>query len=259
MCLIAIAIDSHPAFPLIIAANRDEFYNRPTRPLEFWQENPDILAGQDLQGGGTWLGVTRKGKIGAVTNFREPASLVSRGEESRGRLVKDYLEGDMPPAEYLAEVEKNKESYSGFNVVIGDTGRLWWYSNKNGGIVRLTPGIHAVSNHLLNTSWPKTEKIKRKMREMISNSPTIDPYEVLDMLFDRTPAPDSSLPDTGVSLQWERMLSPVFVASPDYGTRSSSVILVESSGRLIFCERTFSHQDGEPLPEDTRCFQIQPS
>ncbi|MFW6011991.1 MAG: NRDE family protein [Desulfosalsimonas sp.] len=257
MCLIAIAIDSHPSYPLIIAANRDEFYNRPTEPISFWRDNPEILAGRDLQSGGTWLGITRKGKIGAVTNFREPGSLIPWGE-SRGQLVKNYLEGFIPPDKYLAEVEKNKNNYSGFNLVIGDTDLLWWYSNKNGGIVRLTRGIHAVSNHLLNTPWPKVKAIKRKMRDLISNNSTIDPYKVLDMLFDRAPAPDSELPDTGVSLQWERMLSPVFVASPGYGTRSSSVILVESSGGLVFCERTFSSTDGEPVPEDTRCFQLQP-
>ncbi|MFW6428772.1 MAG: NRDE family protein [Desulfosalsimonas sp.] len=256
MCLISIAIDSHPAYPLIVAANRDEFYSRPTEPLGFWEENPGILAGRDLQSGGTWLGVTEKGKIGAVTNFRDPGSMTPWGE-SRGQLVRNYLEGDTPPAEYLAEVEKNKNSYSGFNLVLGDTGQLWWYSNKNGGIVKLSAGIHAISNHLLNTPWPKVEKIKRKIYDLISNRDTIDPYEVLDLLFDRTQAPDSRLPDTGVNLQWERMLSPVFVASPDYGTRSSSVILVESSGRLVFCERTFSAKDGEPVPRETRCFEIQ--
>lgn len=256
MCLISIAIDVHPVYPLIIAANRDEFYTRPTGPLDFWDQNPEILAGKDLQSGGTWLGVTRKGKIAAVTNFRDPGSMTPWGQ-SRGHLVKDYLEGNTQPDKYLAHIEKNKNSYSGFNLVLGDTGQLWWYSNKNGGIIKLTAGIHAVSNHLLNTPWPKVKAIKRKMQKLISNSRVIGPYEVLEMLFDRTPAPDDQLPDTGVNLQWERMLSPVFVESPDYGTRSSSVILVDKSGKLLFCERTFTNKNGAAAPEDTRCFEIQ--
>ncbi|MFP3998704.1 MAG: NRDE family protein [Desulfobacterales bacterium] len=256
MCLFSTAIDAHPVYRLIIAANRDEFYSRPTKPLDFWEENPEILAGKDLQSGGTWLGVSRKGKIAAVTNFRDPASMIPWGE-SRGHLVKDYLEGNTQPHEYFADIEKNKTSYSGFNLMAGDTGQLWWYSNKNGGVVKLTPGIHAVSNHLLNTPWPKVEAIKRKMQKLISNNRIIDPHKVLDLLFDTTPAPDSELPDTGVNLQWERMLSPVFVTGTEYGTRSSSVILADRHGRLVFCERTFSVNHGTPAPENTRCFEIQ--
>ncbi len=255
MCLIAIAIETHPQYPLIIAANRDEFYSRPTAPLGFWEENPDILAGKDLQSSGTWLGVTRSGSIAAVTNFRDPSSMTPWGE-SRGQLVKDYLTGNKPPAQYLAAVEQQKHHYSGFNLVLGDADQLWWYSNKNGGIVKLPPGIHGISNHLLDTPWPKVETIKRKLDALIRNSSTIEPYSVLDLLFDRTIAPDHKLPDTGVSLEWERMLSPIFVASPSYGTRCSSVITVDRNGRLVFCERSFSVDRGAPVPEDTRCFEI---
>ncbi|MFW6081710.1 MAG: NRDE family protein [Desulfosalsimonas sp.] len=255
MCLISIAIYAHPGYPMIIAANRDEFYSRPTEPLAFWEDNPEILAGRDLQSRGTWLGVTRGGKIAAVTNYRDPGSMTPWGE-SRGQLVKAYLERNTKPEDYLAEVEKNRDRYTGFNLLAGDTHQMWWYSNKNGKKVKLSPGIHAVSNHLLDTPWPKTETIKHKLNALITSSRIIDPHQVLDLLFDRTLPPDESLPDTGVGLQWERVLSPVFVASQNYGTRSSSAILVDTSGKLVFCERTFSPAERSPVPEDTRCFEI---
>lgn len=255
MCIIAIAVDVHPAYPLIIAANRDEFYNRPTQPLGFWNENPEILAGRDLQSGGTWLGVTRTGKISAITNFREPASMPPSGK-SRGLLVKDYLAGSMTAEEYLAAVEQKKDYYSGFNLIAGNVGHLWWYSNKSRGMLKLKPGIHALSNHLLNTPWPKVKTLKSKLGDLIKNNMIIEPYTILDLLYDRRTAPDDQLPDTGVGLERERMLSPVFVASPDYGTRSSSAILARASGRLVFCERTFSVDEGVAAPERARCFEI---
>ncbi|MFP4159266.1 MAG: NRDE family protein [Desulfobacterales bacterium] len=255
MCLISIAIEAHPEYPMIIAANRDEFYSRPTSPLAFWDDNPEILAGKDLQSRGTWLGVTRSGKIAAVTNYRDPSSMTPRGE-SRGQLVRAYLEKNARAEDYLAEVEKKRDRYTGFNLLAGDTRQMWWYSNKDGGIVKLSPGIHALSNHLLDTPWPKTETIKRKLHALITSSRIIEPHQLLDLMFDRTVPPDDSLPDTGVGLQWERMLSPVFVASPGYGTRSSSVVLVDNSGRLVFCERSFSLTENVPLPEQTRCFEI---
>ncbi|MBS3755159.1 MAG: NRDE family protein [Desulfobacterales bacterium] len=256
MCLIAIAIASHPEYPLIIAANRDEFYSRPTAPLAYWEDHPDILAGRDLESRGTWLGVTRSGKIGAVTNFRDPAALTPWGK-SRGQLVRDYLAADQSPGDYLAAVEAQKASYTGFNLVVGNTGEIWWYSNKNGGKIRLPAGIHGISNHLLNTPWPKVEAIRRKLHALIQGSRAIAPYSVLDLLFDRTVYPDHNLPDTGVGPECERRLSPVFVSSPNYGTRSSSVILVEASGRLVFCERTFSNDRGIPVAGNTRCFEIE--
>lgn len=255
MCLIAIAIDAHPGYRLVIAANRDEFYSRPTAPLGFWEDHPDILAGRDLQSRGTWLGVTRGGRIAAVTNFRDPASMQPWGK-SRGQLVRDYLAGDQPPDQYLVAIEREKDRYSGFNLVVGDPEQMWWYSNKNGGIVKLPPGIHAISNHLLDTPWPKVKTVKQKLRALIDTRKTVAPETVLDLLFDRRLFPDDQLPDTGVGLEWERMLSPVFVASPNYGTRSSSAITVDLSGNLVFCERTYCVDRGVPAPGQTRCFEL---
>ncbi len=256
MCLIAIALSSHPAYRLIIAANRDEFYSRPTTAIDFWDDYPDILAGRDLQSRGTWLGISRRGRIAAVTNYRDPSSMTPWGK-SRGQLVKDFLAGDQAPDNYLAGVKQQRDQYSGFNLMTGDPDQIWWYSNKSSAIVRLSPGIHAVSNHLLNTPWPKTETLKHKLLTLIGGKNVIEPYEILDLLFDPAPAPDDRLPDTGVSLEWERALSPIFVTSPGYGTRCSSVILVDAKKRLKFCERTFITDRNCPKPGDTRCFELQ--
>lgn len=255
MCVIVIAINSHPRFPLIIAGNRDEFYSRPTAPLGFWQDHPDILAGRDLQSHGTWLGVSRKGKIAAVTNYRDPSSLSSQ-DKSRGELVKNYLTENKSPDNYLAEVKQQKKQYSGFNLLAGDFSQLWWYSNKAEGIKRLCPGIHAVSNHLLNTPWPKTQILKQKVLALTEAKQVIEPYEILDLLYDPVAAPDELLPDTGVGTDWERTLSPIFVISPAYGTRSSSVILVDREKNLVFCERTFNPGPNGPEPGKTRCFEL---
>lgn len=255
MCVIVIALNSHPGFPLIIAANRDEFYSRPTAPLDFWQDHPDILAGRDLQSHGTWLGVNRRGKIAAVTNYRDPLSMYPR-DKSRGALVKNYLTGHKSPENYLAEVKQQGNLYSGFNLLAGDAGQLWWYSNKAEGIEKLCSGIHAVSNHLLNTPWPKTQILKQKILALTEAKPVIEPYEILDLLYDPAAAPDELLPDTGVGTEWERTLSPVFVISPAYGTRSSSVILVNKEKNLLFFERTFISGPNGPEPGKTRCFEL---
>ena len=256
MCLIVIAVEAHPDYPLIIAANRDEFYSRPTAPLDFWEDHPAILAGRDLQSGGTWLGISRAGRIAAVTNYRDPASMAPWGK-SRGQLVRDFLTGNQPPDRYLKDVAQQAGEYSGFNLVVGSPEQLWWYSNKNSGIVRLSPGLHGVSNHLLNTPWPKVDTLKRKLNALIGARRSIEPHEVLDLLYDPVPAPDERLPDTGVGLDWERTLSPVFVSSPHYGTRCSSVILADANNRVQFCERTFVPGPRGPEPEKTRCFELQ--
>ncbi len=252
MCTIAVAYRSHPEYPLIIAANRDEFYDRPTAPIDFWEDCPDILAGRDLKGGGTWLGVNRKGKIAALTNFREPGGLYGNGI-SRGFLVSDFLAKDMEAEAYLKNVAALKNDYGGFNLLAGTADCLFWYSNRGGAITKLTAGIHALSNHLLDTPWPKVETVRRKLSDIIGGPGRIDPEALFDMLADRSHPVDAALPDTGVGKTWERMLSPVFITSSVYGTRCSSVILVDYSGKLIFCERSFDLN----AKGDTRCFELQ--
>lgn len=253
MCIIAIAYRVHPAYPLVIAANRDEFYSRPTAPLDYWKDNPDILAGRDLKSHGTWLGMNKKGKIAAVTNFREPGKTIESGI-SRGFLVKNYLEDDTPPDIYLESVAARKNEYSGFNLMAGDTDSLFWYSNRGNGIKKIKTGIHGLSNRLLNTPWPKVEKIRKGISRIVEQNNEIEPETLFTLLTDTVRPPDEMLPDTGIGRLWEQILSPVFVTSDGYGTRCSSVILRDTTGKVLFCERSFDSSG----TVDTRCFTLYP-
>jgi len=237
MCLLLLALQAHPAYKLIIAANRDEFYERPTAPAGFWDDSPDILAGRDLRAGGTWLGITRKGRIGAITNYRDPAALKSAAP-SRGRLVTDFLTGEEEPEPYLTRLNVRAGDYNGFNLVVGVKDRLCWYSNRGHGIRRIMPGIHGLSNHLLNTPWPKISRAKAALKKILSNDTVLSPGLLLDVLLDRSIPGDDALPDTGVGIKLERILSPIFIASPGYGTRSSTILLMDRQDRVTFLERT---------------------
>jgi len=264
MCLIVIVTLSHPDYPLVVAANRDEFYHRPTTPLSFWEDHPDLLAGRDLQGKGTWLGVTTGGRFAAITNYREP-NTIDPGAVSRGLLVSNFLISDTLPETYLKAIGDSDDTYNGFNLVAGyilDSKQqvspsLWWYSNKKKEILNIPPGIHAISNHLMDTPWPKTRKTMEGIRKILTEQKSIDPETIFSLLADTSRPPDEELPDTGVGLEWERVLSSVFVVSPVYGTRSSAVILVDRSGRLTFFERTFAAGTERPSAEATREFEIQ--
>lgn len=258
MCLIILCIDVHRDYPLIAAANRDEFYSRPTAPLAFWDDHPEILAGRDLQGRGTWLGVSRSGRIAAVTNYRRPRSLTAPrpAPRSRGILVSSFLSGNISPQVYLKATSARKDQYDAFNLVAGTPSRLWWYSNMNGGIQPIPQGIHGISNHLLDTPWPKLEKAKSGMRDIIAGPSKINPESIFALLSDTGKPPRQSLPDTGVGAAWEEILSSVFVASDVYGTRSSSIILVQRTGRLTFLERTYPGPEGGARADDTRKYEL---
>jgi len=251
MCLILIALHHHRQYPLIIAANRDEFYRRPTAPLAFWNDHPEILAGRDLLGAGTWLGVTRSGRIAAVTNYRDPTN-DKPNSISRGLLVSHFLMGSQSPENYVNRIIGAGDLYNGFNLIIGDINELWWFSNVNSAFLKLDPGIHGISNHLLDTPWPKLERAKGELQDIIVRSPEINPEEIFNMLADTAYPPENQLPNTGVGADWERVLSPIFVASDVYGTRSSSIILYHRSGLLQFIERTFKTPSPLPAPQETR-------
>jgi uncharacterized protein with NRDE domain len=239
MCLIFVALDVHPKYPVIIAANRDEFYDRPTAPAAFWPENPELLAGRDLRAGGTWLGITRTGRIAALTNYRDPHD--NRPDApSRGLLVTGFLLSEEPPSGYLDRLANDASSYNGFNFLAGQNRDFYWYSNRGDGIQKLSPGIHGLSNRLIDTPWPKVEKGKRKLEE-IASSEKVTTEDFFQLLSDRTMPADERLPDTGVGLEWERILAPMFISSPTYGTRSSTVILLDRSGRITFEERCFAN------------------
>lgn len=238
MCLILFSYELHPDYRLILAANRDEFYRRPTASLDYWSDHPAVLAGRDLKGNGTWLGVTRSGRLAAITNYREPAAQMQNAP-SRGLLIRDFLTGNSSPEHYLKAVSKKSEAYNGFNLIAGDPSGLYYYSNRTSRIRRLRPGFHGISNHLLDTAWPKIQRGKGLLKGQLSGREKIDIDKIWEILADRSLPADKALPDTGVGLQWERILAPLFISSPDYGTRSSSIVLMEYSGRATFMERTF--------------------
>jgi uncharacterized protein with NRDE domain len=234
MCLIVFAWQVIPGMPLVAAANRDEFYERPSAPANWWKDHPDVYAGRDLQGGGTWIGVTRAGKFAAITNVRAPSER-RPDAPTRGQLVSDYLAGDMSPEEYVEGIAVGAAQYNGFNLLVGDANRLIWYSNRaddprNG--KPLDPGIYGLSNAALDTPWPKVVRTKAQFASLLCQGAPKEAY--FDMLSDATPASECRLPDTGVGREWERILSPVFIESPNYGTRSSTVVqLYGSNGAAL--------------------------
>ncbi len=242
MCLILFAWRAHEAFPFILAANRDEFYERPTAPADFWEESPDLLAGRDLKAGGTWLGVTRQGCVAAITNYRDPASL-KPGAPSRGEMVSGFLRGREGPEAYLDGLAPVAGRYNGFSLLLGNLSELFVYSNR-GARFAVEPGVHGMSNHLIDSPWPKVVRGKAALAGLLGEPGGPSPEALLDLLADRSRPPDRELPDTGVGLEWERILSPLFIESPSYGTRSSTVLIVGRSGQATFVERLF--QGGAP-------------
>ncbi|HTY02487.1 MAG TPA: NRDE family protein [Rhodocyclaceae bacterium] len=235
MCLILVAWQVHPEFPLVVAANRDEFFSRPTASANFWPGN-EILAGRDLQAGGTWMGITRCGRFAALTNYRDPA-LYRDGLASRGQLVADFLAAQAEPTVWLEHIRSMAPDFNPFNVVVGDRRTLACFSSVSGEIRRLEPGVFGLSNHLLDTPWPKVEAAKSSLARALKALP--DDGALFDLLRDDTIHADEALPRTGVSLAWERLLSAAFVQGPGYGTRSSTVLKVSRRGTPILDEKTW--------------------
>ena len=247
MCLILTALDSHPDYSLVVGANRDEFYDRPTAAAAFWPESPWILAGRDLKAGGTWLGIDRRGRFAAVTNYRqgerEPAA-----RRSRGLLVSDYLAADIDVHAHIDRVERDAARYNGFNLIAGDARELLYFSNREGRTRALGPGIYGLSNHLLDTAWPKVTSSKSTLHALLTGGGSELIPNLFALLSDRREAADEALPRTGISLGWERLLSSAFVASREYGTRSSTVVLIGRDGGVMFVERSFG-PGGAPAGE----------
>lgn len=242
MCLILIAWRAHRDFPLVVAANRDEFHARPTAGATFWQDNRAILAGRDLECMGTWLGVTRSGKFAAVSNYRDAAD-DSGGSLSRGLLASTYLGNGVAAREFVAQVAANGDAYRGFNFLAADHGELWWVSNRASGPQRLAPGVYGVSNHLLDTPWSKVVRGKRLLGSLLQSALAVE--RLLELLADTSVAADDDLPDTGVGLERERSLSALRVVSAAYGTRCSTTVLVGGDGRVQFAERAYGAQGEE--------------
>ncbi|PSQ61580.1 MAG: hypothetical protein BRD27_03160 [Bacteroidetes bacterium QH_10_64_19] len=252
MCLILFAQDAHPEYPFVFAGNRDEFYDRPTSPPAFWDDAPHVLAGRDQKAGGTWAGVTRRGHWAAVTNVRDQRPR-RENAPSRGHLVAEYLTDEPSPEAYLRALEPQADDYNGFNLLVGTPTEAHYFSNRDGSFRSVPPGIHGLSNAQLDDPWPKVQRGTARMEAVLKNE--VDPDRLLAILNDREPAPDDALPDTGVGLEAERMLSPPFIDGESYGTRSSTVILMDRSGTLTFVERTFER--GTPAETNRFTFEIE--
>lgn len=241
MCLIALAYKAHAEYPLLMVANRDEFHARPAAQLAWWKDAPLVLAGRDLQEGGTWFGVSRSGRAAAVTNVRGPDAAV-RHPLSRGRLVTDFLNASAS-AEVAAErLRSSAAAYGGFNLLLFDGDALQYVSNRPAFVSRaVEPGVHALSNAQLDTPWPKATAAHGAMEQWLARD-LRDDDALLASMASPAQAPDDTLPQTGVGMEMERALSAAFIAMPTYGTRCTSLLRVASNGDVVLRERRFNAQ-----------------
>ncbi|MEO9966462.1 MAG: NRDE family protein [Reichenbachiella sp.] len=235
MCLILFSWKSHPDYDLILTANRDEFYNRPALPAHRWPEHLELIAGKDLTGGGTWMGITAQGRMAALTNYRDPEN-INPTAPSRGALTKDFLTSQVSPESYLEALRSEKKAYNGFNLLVGDNKSLWYYNNINHEVSELAPGVYGLSNALLNNSWPKVDEGRKAIHQLQSMS-ELSTQELLNVVQNKALAPDKTLPATGVPLEWERALSAMHITMDGYGTRCSTAIL-KSQEKIHFSEWT---------------------
>lgn len=236
MCLILFAYRQHADYPLIVIANRDEYYARPTRDAHWW-EDADIFAGRDLEAGGTWLGVNHRGHFAAVTNVREPGGM-KPGKQSRGALTSDYLAGTASAEDYLQQLVNHDQDYAGFNLLLGDAQGLWFYSNREHQIKPIEAGVYGLSNGRFDEPWPKLSSGKAELEALLSKH--IEPSQLMEILTDHRIADDHELPSTGVPLDIERMLSSRFIRSPGYGTRACSVVIVGNDESVAFSEQNYT-------------------
>lgn len=237
MCLIFLSINDHPQYKLIVVANRDEFYQRKTSAANFWEDHPQILGGRDLEAHGTWMAMNKNGRIAMVTNYRDLKNIKTLAP-SRGALVTDYLLTNDSPKHYVERVAQKGQAYNGYNLIVGSPEELWYQSNYKQGIYKMPAGLHGLSNHLLDSPWPKVTRGLDKMKNALTDE-SVDPNKLFSLLMDDQLAPDDQLPDTGVGLERERMLSSMFIKSPGYGTRCSTVVLVDKENHTYFSERVY--------------------
>lgn len=256
MCLILFSFRAHRHFPLVVAANRDEHYSRPAAPAAFWEDQPDIYAGRDLEKGGTWMGLHGNGRFAAITNYREgtPGPAAPR---SRGDLVSGFLAGNDSAEDFFHQAARRSADYNPYSMIAGDIGKLHFFSNRIAAPQIIAPGVHGLSNHLLDTPWPK---VAAGTAALTSTMDMDDPDAIGAMMFsllmDDQPAPETVLPDTGITRQREKELSPPFIRGEHYGTRTSTVVLVNATGEVFFHEKRFE-SGGVAAGETARAFRLQ--
>jgi len=256
MCLILFGFRAHRNFPLVVAANRDEHHSRPAAPAAFWDDHPEIYGGRDLEKGGTWMGLRSDGRFAAITNFREgqPAPAAPR---SRGELVSGFLIGNDSAEAYFRTAASNKSAYNPYSMIAGDLETMDFYSNRAAQARRVSQGMHGLSNHLLDTPWPKVTAgtaVLNATRDF--DDPDVISAALFSLLAHDQPFPEAELPDTGIARQRERELSPPFIIGQHYGTRTSTVVVVHASGEVFFHEKRFG-PGGTPAGEDARAFRLQ--
>jgi len=245
MCLLVLAWLSHPRYRLVVAGNRDEFHDRPAAPLGWWTDVPGILAGRDLRAGGTWMGLSRSGRFGVVTNFRNAEAAASEGSPSRGQLVPRYLGDDRAPGPFVEELSEAAPRFAGFNLLVGGPSALHFYSNAVGeGPRELPPGIYGLSNHRLDEPWPKLTRTRARFAAALEDEDPA-PADLLAMLADRESAGATGTATSGLSEELERALSAPFVRHDHYGTRCSTLVRVEHGGRSVVHERRFDARGAE--------------
>jgi uncharacterized protein with NRDE domain len=253
MCLILFAWQAHPRYPLVVAANRDEFHERPSSAADFWKGSPDILAGRDLEAGGTWLGVSRNGRFGAISNYRERQLRKSPPGYSRGNLVSDFLRGWATPAQYAEQLQQSLDHYNGFNLLVGQADSLVYTSNRAGKPMQVSTGVHGLSNHLLDTDWPKVNTGCARLQNLLEDA-QIESEALLELLADRSAGAATRLSAEELRSEPEKLTRRIFIDSPVYGTRSSTVILMDRSGLVSFVERQF---DANGKAVATRKFEFE--
>ncbi|HUX20706.1 MAG TPA: NRDE family protein [Spirochaetia bacterium] len=236
MCLILCAHHAHPRYDLVIAANRDEFLNRPTLPADWWEDHPELLAGRDLEQMGTWMGVTKGGRFACVTNVFDRDPLKQKAP-SRGELVSDFLTGDVDLLDYLDRLARTGPQYNGYNLLFGTPGAVAYISNRGGRPGPLAPGNYGISNHLLDTPWPKVLKGKERLAALLRGREELPIEELFELLSDRTVAPDDKLPDVGLPIDLVRESSSIFADGKKYGTRCSTLAAIDNEGWVTFEER----------------------
>jgi len=251
MCLLVWAYDMHPRYRLVLAGNRDEFFARPTAAAARWPEQAGMVAGRDLRAGGTWMGAGKGQRFCVITNVRDPEAQKTTAP-SRGGLVTGYLLGDNSAMAYRKAAARTQSQYNGYNLLIGDASSVH-YTSTAAAAHAIAPGLYGLSNAVLDTPWPKVTRAKERLRTILSGDDALVPA-LFDLLQDDTPAPDDALPETGVSHDWERVLSPIFISSPRYGTRASTVLLLNRTGGGTLVEQTYtpdgavSRRQRFPLP-----------
>lgn len=257
MCIAYLSLKKHPEWPLFIAANRDEFHQRKALAASPWQSNPAIIAGIDCEGGGTWLGINKNGRFALLTNYRDLNSIIPNAP-TRGHLVSEFLLRDTPAQDYASTILNKAGQYNAFNLVVGNPERSVYISNRGNQTqaADLQPGSHVLSNHLMDTPWPKAERLRKALDSMELDFLPDQLPAIFDILRDNTQASDNDLPKTGLSLERERLLSSPFIVSPNYGTRCSTIIAVHKSGQTLFSERTYN-PEGEAVSQEKFEFLIQ--